>query len=304
MSAAALALGSTVTVNAANLVNIGTGADGAGELFIGFHATGGTGSGKSVVIDVGAVSVLAAKPAGSVVNLGNIGTDLTTAFSDTTSWYNRTDVLWSAVSAVQSTVPSTSSDPTSTLYGSVSGTGAFPLTTTAYTRGSNSAQNPVAQKVISNMATGTGGFTAAAQGSTSNIAIELSGEANNYATWMPGGTNTSLFGGFAGQTTFEQAFTIGQISPGVEGSLDVYRMYRTNGTSFGSPPFTDPDNGLTSGPGSYQFTLQVDQSGNLTATVLPVPEPASIGLLMTGSLVFLGYRRRGTAGRLQAMSAS
>ena len=61
-SALALAVCATAA-HAATLVN---GTTGAGELFIGFHATGGTGVGKSVVIDAGSISALSALATGSV----------------------------------------------------------------------------------------------------------------------------------------------------------------------------------------------------------------------------------------------
>lgn len=283
-----------VASHAASFVNSGTAADGAGELFIGFHATGGQGNGKSIVIDVGAVAALSALSTGSVLSLGSVGTDLSAQFGS--AWYDRPDLLWSAVAAVQSTQTSTATDPTSTLYGSVSGSGAFPLSTLAYTRGTNSAQNAVAQKVISNMAGNLQGFsTAGNNGATAFIAVESAADANSYASWMPGGANTSLFGGFGapiGQQ-FEQSFSAGALSLGVEGALDVYQMFRSG--------LAQPDAAnATNGAGAYQFTLTVNQSGNITATVLPVPEPASICLLMTGGLFFLGARRRTVSGANRA----
>ena len=51
IAVAALAVCAT-TAHAASFVN---GTTGAGELFIGFHATGGVGVGKSVVIDAGSI---------------------------------------------------------------------------------------------------------------------------------------------------------------------------------------------------------------------------------------------------------
>lgn len=298
ITAAAALLLCGASVHAANFVNTGTGADGAGELFIGFHATGGQGNGKSVVIDLGAISPLAALSIGSVQNLGSVGTDLVAQFGST--WYDRTDILWSAVAAVQSTVPTTSTDLTSTLYGSVSGTGSFPLSTLGYTRGTNSAQNGVAQRVVSNMAGNAGGFnTAGNNGATSFIAVESASDANSYASWMPGGGNLSLFGGFGapiGQQ-FEQSFTSGQLSLGVEGALDVYQMYRSG--------IAQPDAGnATTGAGAYEFTLTINQSGAITANVLPVPEPASIGLLMAGGMFLFGSRRRKAGGRVVATSVA
>ena len=271
---------------AASFVNPASG--GAGELFVGVHATGGQGNGKSVVIDLGAVSALAALSTGSILSLGSLGTDLVAQFGS--AWYDRTDLLWSAVAGVQSSVPPTSTDPTSTLYGGVAGTGLFPLSTSAYNRGTNSAQNGVAQRIISNMAGNIGGFSASGNtGASSSIAVEAASDANSYASWMPGGANLSLFGGFGspiGQQ-FEQSFAAGSLASGYEGALDVYQMYRSG--------VNQPDTGLTSGAGAYEFTLNIDNTGAIGASVLPlapVPEPASIGALTSLALVGVGTLRR------------
>ena len=273
---------------AASFVNPAS--NGAGELFVGVHATGGIGNGKSVVIDLGAVSALSALSTGSTLSLGSIGTDLVAQFGST--WYNRTDLLWSAVAGVQSSVPVTSADPTSTLYGSVSATGLFPLSTTAYNRGTNSAQNAVAANIINNMAGNLGGFSASGNtGAASNIAVEAASDANSYAAWMPnGGPNADFFGGFGspiGQQ-FEQAFAPGTLASGFEGALDVYQMYRSN--------ITQPDAAIPTGTGAgaYEFTLTINQSGAIAASVLPVavPEPASIGMLTSLALFGVGTMRR------------
>ena len=291
--------------HAANLVNTNTGpggdnsTDGAGELFVGFHATGGQGSGVSVVVDLGAVSPYAAiSPGGTLTfvvgatGTSNIGADLVARFG--ANWFERTDVLWAAASAVRTTAPSTSTDPTQTLYGGVKVSSYNPSvapTTTGYTRSTNSGQALIATNVAANMALGTGGFADAGTpvGATgTNVAIEIAGSTQGWHNWMPGGANvvSTPFSNFSVPTAanFEQAFSIGAIGSGVEGALDVYRMQRT-GT-------TDPDNGLTSGAGTYQFTLTINSNGQIAGAVLPVPEPTSIGLLMSGGLFFLGRRRR------------
>lgn len=113
---------------------------------------------------------------------------------------------------------------------------------------------------------------------------------------MPNGSNAvglsnNPFGGFGSPSSqpFEQAFGIGMLPSGSEGALDVYRMYRSNA----SDPDATPATGT--GPGSYQFTLTIGQNGAIVANVLPVPEPASISLLLAGGFYFLGSRRRNAA---------
>jgi len=56
---------------------------------------------------------------------------------------------------------------------------------------------------------------------------------------------------------------------------------------------TDPDTAATTGLGSYQMTVTVDSSGNLTGEVLAaVPEPASLGSLFSAALLGIGALRR------------
>lgn len=289
---AALALCVTAA-NAATLVN---GTTGAGELFVGFHATSGIGSGLSVVIDLGSVSTLSSAAAGSTFNLGTYGQDLVNTFGAT--WYDRTDLSWGATAGVFSTA---TADPTNTVYGSAAVASYNPSalpTTTPYIRGTNSTQAPIAQRILTSMATGAGGFTSATTGVTgSNVGLEGTNDAQSWKSWVIGGANVSGFGntpfGYfnnpAGSAqNFEQAFSAGSIGNGAEGALDVYRLQRT-GT-------TDPENGLTTGNGTYQFTLSIGQSGQIGAAVEPViaavPEPASIGALTSFALLSIGAMRR------------
>jgi hypothetical protein len=261
--------------HAAVLVN---GTDGAGELFIGFRATGGDGLTKNVVMDLGSVSDLSALATGSVVSLGNIGTDLAAQFGST--WYERTDLLWSSVAGVGNTA---TADPTSTLYGGVASTTAFPLTTAGYSRAGASAQGPVATQILS-MASSTGGFTAASAGASSNIGIENTTDSNSWSSKF----GASPFSGFSSPSgqQFEQAFSIGTIATGVEGALDVFRMLR-NGQ-------TDSENGLTGGAGTYQGTLTINSLGDVGFQVEPVavPEPASAGFLTSAALLGIAVLRR------------
>lgn len=278
-AAASLALCVTAA-NAASLVN---GTTGAGELFVGFRATGGSGATTNVVLDLGSAASFAALATGSTVSLGNIGSDLVAAFG--ASWYDRTDVLWSSVSGNSST-----DITTNTLYGGRSGTGLFPLNTTGYSRQANTAQGSVVTGILS-AAAGAGGFTTSTTGSLSNVAIEDTTSNVNSWTARAGAAFSSSALSAGG---FEQAFGTGTVASGAEGALDVYRLVKT-GT-------TDPDTAATTGLGSYQITLSIDSTGAVTGAVLPVavPEPASAGMLTSLALLGIGTMRRKRGAKAQA----
>ena len=149
ISAAATLILCGVAAQAATLKN---GTTGDGELFVGLRATGGQGATKNVVIDLGSAAGLAALPAGSVVSLGHIGADLAGTYGGT--WFERPDLLWSAVSGNTGTAPGVAQDVgANTLYGGVqsSSPGVFPLTTTAYNRAATNAQSTVVT-IIDSMA--------------------------------------------------------------------------------------------------------------------------------------------------------
>ena len=269
---------------------------GEGELFLGFRATTPASAGQTtnIVVDLGSSFALAQLAPGSVVTLANLGTDLA-VYNDGTlgSWFNRTDLLWSAVSAVGNTIVA-GQDPTNTLYGSVSATGLFPLSTVGYTRAANGAQSGIATTILSMAGglAGTGSFTDSPAGSASFIAVENTSGSQSWSSKFTG----TPFGNFSqppGQV-FEQAFSAGPLAgTGAEGALDVYRMFKIG--------VADADTGnATSGPGSYQFTLMIDSTGLVQAFVLPVPEPASIGLLAVGGMMFFGIRRRAVSAPIQA----
>lgn len=269
---------------------------GEGELFLGFRATTPASAGRTtnIVVDLGSSFALAQLAPGSVVTLANLGTDLA-VYNDGTlgSWFNRTDLLWSAVSAVGNTIVA-GQDPTNTLYGSVSATGLFPLATVGYTRAANGAQGGIATTILSMAAglAGTGSFTDSPAGSASFIAVENTAGSNSWSSKFTG----TPFGNFSqppGQV-FEQAFSAGTLAgTSAEGALDVYRMFKTG--------VLDGDLGnATTGPGSYQFTLTINSAGLVQAFVLPVPEPASIALLFVGGMMFFGIRHRPFCARTQA----
>jgi len=239
----------------------------AGDLLLGFRATGGTGANTDYVIDLGSASTF--RDATSSFSIGSFGTDLSAIYG--AGWATRSDLLWSVIGG------GLSGDGTNTVYASaaetVFGTHANPLT-----RFSNSAQAGVVTKISNTAGVSTGGYLGGSTSFNSNplsngsAVAEDQTAANPWAQYQFGfgsPANTSAFGLYA--------------SPGIEGSfangaavsaLDLYRMA------------TSTTAGL---PGTYVGTFTINTSGQGTFNV--VPEPSSALMLGLGT-AFLGFVRR------------
>ncbi|MDB6116763.1 MAG: sorting protein, partial [Verrucomicrobiaceae bacterium] len=64
----------------------------AGDIFLGVRASGGQGSGTSYIINVGNDSAFRGAAAGSILDLGSIDADLSSAFGS--NWKTRADLSW------------------------------------------------------------------------------------------------------------------------------------------------------------------------------------------------------------------
>jgi hypothetical protein len=101
-AAAALPVTSAKAASAAN-----------GDILVGFRATGGTGSTKNLVVNIGAATAL--ESATGAVNLGNINADLAATYGS--NWATRAKLFWGAAGTVGSFSP-IGSNPSRTVYGS------------------------------------------------------------------------------------------------------------------------------------------------------------------------------------------
>lgn len=239
-----------------------------GDLFLGFRATGGTGATQTYLLNIGQASTYGDAAAGSsfTVNLGNVGTDLVSIYGN--NWFNRADLFWGVGGAVSGAV---SSDVPNTLYASRE-ENPFGTLADPWNRRSNSAQGTTVSK-IQGMASGylnTGNSTA-----NSNVgAVENTSDANNWASYQPGGANAT------GNISF------GAYNPTVEGSfgggvgataLDLFRMAPSTTT------------GLF---GTYEGTFTISNNGLVRYDVIPEPSTLAISGIGTGLLGLVRRRRQ------------
>lgn len=91
IGSASIAMGATVT------------APDNGDIFLGVRASGGQGSGVSLLINVGDDTTFRNATDGSTVSLANVGTELSTAFG--ANWSTRSDLTWAFFGARNQTNP-------------------------------------------------------------------------------------------------------------------------------------------------------------------------------------------------------
>lgn len=241
-----------------------------GDLFLGFRATGGTGSSVDYLVDLGSYSQFTNASTPFTLSLGSIGADLDAQYG---SWQNRADFLWS-VSGVQKVANTYSAN---TMFVTNMHTTNLTLgvqDSTAWTRpGVSTAQSPALkmQNMGSYFAMGSGQPSAVESTNSSFALIQPTGNSNSYRSFFPGGLNTtgsSDFGLFNSANGIE-----GNFGAGAAGTvLDLYTV--------------------VPGSGASQFTGTFSISNNATVTFTPVPEPASFAAIGGGLAVLASIRRR------------
>ena len=250
-----------------------------GDLLLGFRATGGQGGSTDYLVNLGSASSIVNSLAPITFSLGNIGADLSTLFG---SWSTRADVLWS-VSGVQKVAGN--GFVNNTMFATRSDAVDGPLgtnTTTPWTRPSSFGAGAPAGKVQGlgqKYGLGTTGATAADQIESANASgalIQPTSQANSYASYQPGGVNTTgstAFGYFADSSGIEGNFSQGAASS----VLDLYTVAPGSGASL------------------FAGNVTITNGAALTFTPASVPEPSAAVALTLGGMVLASLRRRRNA---------
>lgn len=238
-----------------------------GDVFLGFHATGGEGSGASYLVNLGSISQFLNATDSITLSLGNIKADLDTNFA---GWENRADFLW-GVTGTQTSAGNTLA--ARSIFASkpqLSGAALGTSDSTPWNRASTATQNAVVQR-INPMESAYGALSA-----TSNspvAAFEPVGTTNSYHSFQLGGANTTA-------TTAFQYFNSGiedSFGGGTSGAvLDFYVL--------------QPDSAGSAG--DFIGNFSISNSGTVTFTPEGVPEPATATVVAAGALVLTLVRRR------------
>jgi hypothetical protein len=247
----------------------------AGDLILGFRATGGSGNTNTLMIDLGSASSLY-KGGSTNANVASIGTLLSTTFGS--SWNTRSD-LYYGIAAVNDTSSFTggnvAGDPHRTAYLSVGQTGTptlgikqstAPSVASASYAGTANSINALTTTFAGIDTTGTGSAVAGVG-------------ANTWASANVGDPNASsptALNSFGLGYGIETSFSGGASTH----ALDLYRVLLTAGTA-------SPSSGV------FQGTFNITSSGTVGFTgVTSVPEPSRVIFAGLGLGALLLRRRR------------
>lgn len=230
----------------------------AGDLFLGFRASGGQGASISYLVNIGSDTSYRNAPVGTsfnVLGLGDIGADLVAAYGS--NWNSRSDLLWGIFgtrSSVNSTVyASRAQDP----FGTVS---------LAWSSLSSTARNGTSGAITS-VISEVGGYTGSEATANSTVGTFQSNSASASSYNKQVATEgTTDFGSLSQWTSIE-----GNFGNGASGTaLDLYRLASSGVTRTG--------------------TFSISNSGALNFAA-PVPEPGA-AILSAAAAASLAFRRK------------
>ncbi|MEP6669133.1 MAG: PEP-CTERM sorting domain-containing protein [Chthoniobacter sp.] len=243
-----------------------------GDLYLGFRATGGTGSSFDYLIDIGQASIYKNATSSFVlnsasgINIGNIGIDLANTFG--ANWATRSDLFWGVVGTVN---PLIGTDPLNTEYAS-KGENTFGTPETAWNSRANSAQNQTNTAIVT-LRTTLSNDTAAPN--STRAAIQSTGEAGSWFSAV----HAADGGGVSFNSSYDSSLE-GSFAGGPNGTaLDLFRL-----------PVS-----ASGAAGTYLGNFTTDSTGNITFNVASVPEPSTLTALAGGAALLGLVRRRRSA---------
>ena len=243
-------------LGAASLVPTGAFAGitaGAGDVILGFRATGGTGASTDYTVNLGQASQFTGATSASALSLGNIGADLTAIYG--ANWRTRADLFFGVIGATDS-FAAVGGDPAKTLYASKARPSAA-TTATAWNR-ANSAQSTATSQV-------NGFRSGLAQGTTStNSTVAVTRLTTDLNSW------TSYVGGTASFSIYNPT-----IEAVVASSADFFRMIPGSGAGDFLGTFTVGATGNVSFVPASQVANLVVTTGAVFSVSTPVVTVAS-----------------------------
>lgn len=237
----------------------------AGDVLVGFYATGGTGSSSTYVINLGSINTyLNASGSIDLSYLGNIGADLTAVYGS--DWSTRADLYWGIAAATGTAVASQA-----IVYGSHSRSELGVV---------SEGWNPITNNNVRN-----GGVRANINSWGGTVNNVTSTANSNYATI--GSTDTAS--SFSKQLSYGSAFPYGQAFSDASGWLaDDFLGNFGNGVDGATLDFFRV--GANTVNTYYVGTFGLSEAGQLSFNV--VPEPSTYALLIVVGVGFLAFRRR------------
>jgi len=210
----------------------------AGDLLMGFRATGGTGASNSYVVNLGPASTYRDATSAITVNISDIKTDLDTVYG---AWYTRTDVLW-GIACSPSNTAVVNTDPVSTVYlsklqntaGNPGNASTYPVIDSETTRGGCSTRFSAFQggfhdsNIIGVADRSTTSQYAAIQSNSFTYAWRSYMASGGTAAYTPGGTDFGT--GYNIEATPNKSLSLFRLSSNDAGSYEGYFTLSSTGT--------------------------------------------------------------------------
>jgi MYXO-CTERM domain-containing protein len=245
----------------------------AGDLLLGFRATGGTGATDNLIVNLGQADTVYRSATSNIASVVDIGSLLTSTYG--TGWDARSDLFWGIVGNASNDEFATAidGDPGVTNYLTKKQSSLNPGTKSST---SPTAASSTARGNIANSITGLNGAFAAATDSVADGISAVVVGTTSANSWSAGiaGSNFSL------GSAIDAASASGIDATG----LDLYRILNTN---------TDAAPTGTVGTGSWEGTFKISSTGvvgfDVSPAAIPEPSRAMLAALGLGGLIF---RRR------------
>ncbi len=241
----------------------------AGDILLGFRATGGTGASSNLIVNLGQADTIFRDSTSNITSVADIGALLTSTFG--AGWDTRSDLFWGAVANANSAAddPAINGDPGATNYFTKKQTTLNPGTKTSTQANINSSTSRVS---ISNNIQGLNTTFGAATGTDSVVIASTGG-----TTW----SSSIAASNFGVGSSIEASSASGIDATG----LDLYRILDSNADA-------SPTGAV--GVANWEGTFTISSSGVVGFSVSPaaVPEPSRTVFAALGLGGLLLRRRR------------